>query len=131
MCNEGSEDRVSYSLDELPFISPDFCSSFHHAFCYPDPAQLYFAKGIQFPKLKSIAQQQLTTLNAKSAYYTYIGIGFLPSDHQFLPPSPSFKTYITQVPFLDCALMCISPLVICIVSSSLPPIILDSIKEYL
>jgi hypothetical protein len=112
------------------FISHNFFS-FRHCFCYPDPGQLYFAKDSQYPKLKSIAKQQLTSLNTKGAYYTYIGVGFLPHDHQFLPLSPSFKTFVTQLPFLDCALMRISPLGICITSSSLPPFLLDPIKEYI
>jgi hypothetical protein len=81
--------------------------------------------------LKSIAKQQLTTLNAKGAYYTYIGIGFLPNDHQFLPPSPSFKNFITQLPFLDRALMHIALSGIHITSTSLPPFLLNSIKEYI
>jgi hypothetical protein len=75
--------------------------------------------------------QQLTTLNAKGAYYTYIGVGFLPNDHQFLPPSPSFKTFVTQLPFLDRALMRIAPSGIRITASSLPPFLLDPIKEYI
>jgi hypothetical protein len=70
-------------------------------------------------------------LNAKGAYYTYIGVGFLPSDHQFLPPSPSFKTFVTQLPFLDRALMRIAPSGIRITASSLPPFLLDPIKEYI
>jgi hypothetical protein len=81
--------------------------------------------------LKSIAKQQLTSLNAKGAYYTYIGIGFLPNNHQFLPPSPSFKTFITQLPFLDRALMRISPSGIRNTASSLPTFLLDPIKEYI
>jgi hypothetical protein len=81
--------------------------------------------------LKPIATQQLTTLNAKGAYYTYIGVGFLPNDHQFLPPSPSFKIFVTQLPFLDRALMRISPSGIRITASSLPPFLLDPIKEYI
>jgi hypothetical protein len=91
---------------------------------------VYFTKDSQFPKLKSIAQQQLTTLNAQGTYHTYIGVGFLHSNHQFLPPSPDFKTYITQLSFLDCTIMSISPLGVHILSSSLPPIILNLIKEY-
>jgi hypothetical protein len=81
--------------------------------------------------LKSIAKQQLTSLNAKGAYYTYIGVGFLPNDHQFLPPSPSFKTFVTQLPFLDRALMHIAPSDICITASSLLAFLLDPIKEYI
>jgi hypothetical protein len=81
--------------------------------------------------LKSIAKQQLTSLNAKGAYYTYIGIGFLPNNHQFLPPSPSFKTFVTQLPFLDRALMRIAPSGIRITASSLPAFLLDPIKEYI
>jgi hypothetical protein len=70
-------------------------------------------------------------LNAKGAYYTYIGVGFLPNNHQFLPPSPSFKTFVTQLPFLDCALMRIALSGIRITASSLPAFLLDPIKEYI
>jgi hypothetical protein len=108
-----------------------FSSSFCHAFCYPDPGQLYFTKDSQYPRLKLIAKQQLATLNAKGAYYTYIGVGFLPNDHLFLPPSPSFKTFVMQLPFLDHALLRIFPLGVRITSSSLPPFLLNPIKEYI